>query len=164
MLPGVLTSGKQQQLQLQRERAAHHEAGHALAAFARELPVVSASITTVRSGFFFTSWSVEGFVDAKDYDDTDDQLIAAAGIDAEALWTAAVCGGSFKSRRRAAVYDNPSDAGKVRDLVRLTALTVDAAYAWSYDLLVEQWGAVEAMAAALLEDGFVSGRDLARLL
>ncbi|WP_367139516.1 hypothetical protein [Saccharothrix sp. HUAS TT1] len=161
-------------------RTAVHEAGHAVALAALDLPLheVWVRLEPVTKLFGENSWRVRGCaevapgggqVDVEDAD-TDTWIVATmAGPEAEARWRMRQEGVWFACTARSLVAASPyvrGDLDEIRDLLgsRHSTLIRETAQARTAELLGRRWMAVVRVGRALAESGRLTAGDVRGLM
>lgn len=152
------------------ESVSIHEAGHAVVGVLLGVPVHHVQLSYQRVAML--RWEVVGWTaigpdgHGADLEERTDVLFTLAGLEAEALWIANTQN-THLDRARAAVESRKANQRDVQDLAASlpdSGLTLDEACTWVLETLLDQWQTVTYVAAALREQRFMSGADVARLV
>jgi hypothetical protein len=147
-------------MSVENEATAYHEAGHAVVALALDRPVIKVSILAHREALGICAFGKAVFRPSEDWLERE-VLIALAGMAAEAKHTGEydreAAGRDLRYARKLSLQR----AGNERQAERLEKRLLSKT-----EHLLEQeenWQAVEKIAAALLREGQISGRQARHL-
>lgn len=151
------------------EAIAVHEVGHAVAGCLLGIPISHLTLTYEQTGLL-RQWVVRGRTEVVGGtvmgEDHEALLFALAGLEAEAMWISATTGTRI-DRVRAEVESRQANQGDVHEINQSlpgSGYTLDQAVAWCHETLHQHWPTVVYLAAALREDGYLAGADVADLV
>jgi hypothetical protein len=152
------------------ESVSVHEIGHAVVGARLGVPVHHVHLDYQRVSLL--RWEVSGWTaigpggQGADVEADVEVLFTLAGLEAEAMWISTTHGSSLH-RARAQVEGRKANRGDVDDITTClpeSGYTFDQATGWVHDTLTAYWNTVTYLAAALREQRYVSGADVARLI
>jgi hypothetical protein len=143
--------------------SAHHEAGHCIVGLQRGLQPNEVALK-VRPRWFRRP-EVDGYadIDDKGADVSSLALVSAGGPAAEAWWNHVARGSDFAFCHSWTQANNPDDMAKLASYAAASQHREQVIVARAVELVVANWPAVEALAAALVKRGRLSGREIRRL-